>query len=141
MEIKYKTINNNGEFSCGDIGISTEEWYSLITNPKAEQYIETLLCFLREKSHNASCSSIAKIHGESASHYIGKINGFAKWVQKTLGRFQIISTDGETSFWLIPMKRGANTKNGFEWQLRDELVDALQLLLKKNQWIFQKINI
>ena len=132
MEIKYKTINNNGEFSCGDIGISTEEWYSLITNPKAEQYIETLLCFLREKSHNASCSSIAKIHGESASHYIGKINGFAKWVQKTLGRFQIISTDGETSFWLIPMKRGANTKNGFEWQLRDELVDALQLLLKKN---------
>ena len=131
LDVLYKTVNNNGEYSCGDIGISSEEWYSLITNPKAEQYLEALLCFLREKGHNASCSSIAKVYGESATHYVGKINGFAKWVQKTLNRFQIVGTDGDVSFWLIPMKRGATTRNGFEWQLRDELVEALQLLLKR----------
>lgn len=131
MEIKYKVVNDNGEYTCGDIGISPEEWYSLITSPKAEQYLEALLCFLREKDHNASCSSVAKVYGESAAHYVGKLNGFAKWVQKTLNRFQIVGTDGDVSFWLVPMKRGATTKNGFEWQLRDELVDALQLYLKR----------
>ena len=131
LDVLYKTVNNNGEYSCGDIGISSEEWYSLITNPKAEQYMEALLCFLREKDHNASCSSIAKVYGESAAHYVGKLNGFAKWVQKTLNRFQIVGTDGDVSFWLVPMKRGASTKNGFEWQLRDELVEALQLYLKR----------
>ena len=132
IDVLFKTVNNNGEYSCGDIGISSEEWYSLITNPKAEQYLEALFCFLREKDHNASCSSIAKKNGESAAHYVGKLNGFSKWVQKTLNRFQIVGTDGDVSFWLVPMKRGASTKNGFEWQLRDELVEALQLHLKRS---------
>lgn len=132
LETKYKAKNTNGEFTCGDIGISADEWYSLITNPKAEQYLSALLCFLREKDHNASCATIAKTYGESAFHYVGKINGFAKWVQKTLNRFEVYGTDGEVTYWLIPMKRGAHTKNGFEWQLRDELAEALQRLLKKS---------
>ena len=104
LDVLFKTVNNNGEYSCGDIGISSEEWYSLITDPKAEQYLEALLCFLREKDHNASCSSIAKKYGESAAHYVGKLNGFSKWVQKTLNRFQIVGTDGDVSFWLVPMR-------------------------------------
>ena len=30
LETLYKTANTNGEYSCGDIGISYEEWLSLL---------------------------------------------------------------------------------------------------------------
>lgn len=102
-----------------------------MNQPKADQYIASLLCFLREPDRLATCATVAKNNGESASHYLGKINNFAKWVKSTLGRFQIIGTDGNETFWLIPMERGFAKKHGFEWQLRDELVEALRMFLMK----------
>lgn len=131
LETIYKVSNEKGEYSCGELGISLEDWYDLISQPKAEQYIDSLLCFLREPDHKATCTTVAKKYGESASHYVGKINGFAKWVQKTLNRFNVVGTDGNDSFWPIPMKKGFDGRNGFEWQLRDELADALQRYLMK----------
>lgn len=131
FETIYKVSNEKGEYSCGDLGISVEDWYDLISQPKGEQYIDSLLCFLREPDHKATCTTVAKKYGESASHYVGKINGFAKWVQKTLNRFNVVGTDGNDSFWPIPMKKGFDGRNGFEWQLRDELADALQRYLMK----------
>lgn len=47
----YKTETSNGEYSCGDIGISAKEWFDLIKHPDAESYIDVLLCFLREPNH------------------------------------------------------------------------------------------
>ena len=31
VETIYKTKNESGRYSCGDIGITTEEWYGLHT--------------------------------------------------------------------------------------------------------------
>lgn len=56
----YKTKNESGKYSCGDIGITTEEWYGLICNDNAEPYIDTLLTFLREPQHSGTCSVIAQ---------------------------------------------------------------------------------
>ena len=49
-----------------------------------------------------------------------------------LDRFQIVGTDGSDTYWCIPMKKGWDTKQGFVWQLRDELVDAIRKYLLKN---------
>lgn len=51
VETIYKTKNESGRYSCGDIGITTEEWYGLLCNDKAEPYIDTLLAFMREPQH------------------------------------------------------------------------------------------
>jgi len=51
----YKTINTNGEYSCGDIGVTTEEWLDLLNDEKSKPYHEALLCFLRQKEHKATC--------------------------------------------------------------------------------------
>ena len=50
----YKTINTNGEYSCGDIGVTTEEWLDLLNDEKSKPYHEVLLCFLRQKEHKAT---------------------------------------------------------------------------------------
>lgn len=131
IETTYKTISNGNEYSCGDIVISVEEWCTLLDNPKAIPYIDTLLCFLREPHHLATCTTVAQNNGDSAQHYLGKINGFSKWVQTSLGRFKIIDADGNELYWLIPMQRGYAQKYGFEWQLRDELVEALRIVLMR----------
>ena len=132
FETIYKTKNESGRYSCGDIGIPTEEWYSLICNEKAEPYIDTLLAFMREPQHCGTCSTIAQKYNCPAQHYNAKVTNFAKWVQKKLGRFRVIGTDGNDTFWAIVMQEGWDTKQGFKWQLRNELVSALRIYLMKN---------
>ena len=131
LETIYKTVNDNGEYSCGDIGILKEEWFQLLKHPDARPYFDTLCCFLREYNHAATCTEVAQRFGNTAAHYNAKITNFAKWAQKKLNRFQVIATDGSETFWCIPMEKGWNTKEGFKWQLRSELVEALRYYLMK----------
>ena len=34
LETIYKTVNGNGEYSCGGIGISAKEWFKLLEHPE-----------------------------------------------------------------------------------------------------------
>ena len=131
LETIYKTVNDNGEYSCGDIGITKEEWFELLKDNDTQQYRDALFCFLRMPDHAATCTEVAKIFGNSPKHYNAKIMNFGRWVQRKLNRFQVIGTDGEPTYWCIPMKCGHDTWQGFNWQLRDELVEALQYYLMK----------
>ena len=124
IQTLYKTVNDKGEYSCGDIGVTSEEWFQLLK--QAEPYFDTLCCFLREPDHAGTCTTIAKKYGKTYGYYNAKVTNFAKWVQKKLNRFQVIATDGSDTFWCIPMQKGWDTQQGFVWQLRDELVEGLR---------------
>lgn len=128
-KILFKTVNNNGEYSCGDIGISASEWYDLLLDDNAKNYIDALLCFLREPEHTGSCKNISKKYGNTAQHYNSKITNFSKWVQKKLNRFQVKGTSGQDTYWCITMKKGWESEHGFLWRMRDELVKALRRYL------------
>ena len=127
----YKTINTNGEYSCGDIGITTEEWLDLLRDEKSKPYHEALLCFLRQKEHKATCVKVSQVYGKPAQYYNSKVYNFSKWVQKCLNRFSVKDADDKDTYWCITMQKGWDTKQGFQWQLRDELVEALRIYLMK----------
>ena len=127
----YKTINTNGEYSCGDIGVTTEEWLDILNDEKSKPYHEVLLCFLRQKEHKATCTKVSQVYGKPAEHYNSKVYNFSKWVQKRLNRFSVKDADGKDTYWCITMQKGWDTKQGFQWQLRDELVEALRIYLMK----------
>ena len=127
----YKTINTNGEYSCGDIGVTAEEWLDLLNDEKSKPYHEALLCFLRQKEHKATCTKVSQVYGKPAEHYNSKVYNFSKWVQKRLNRFSVKDADGKDTYWCITMQKGWDTKQGFQWQLRDELVEALRIYLMK----------
>ena len=127
----YKTINTNGEYSCGDIGVTTEEWLDILSDEKSKPYHEALLCFLRQKEHKATCTKVSQVYGKPAGHYNSKVYNFSKWVQKRLNRFSVKDADGKDTYWCITMQKGWDTKQGFQWQLRDELVEALRIYLMK----------
>ena len=127
----YKTINTNGEYSCGDIGVTTEEWLDLLNDEKSKPYHEVLLCFLRQKEHKATCVKVSQVYGKPAQYYNSKVYNFSKWVQKRLNRFSVKDADEKDTYWCITMQKGWDTKQGFQWQLRDELVEALRIYLMK----------
>ena len=127
----YKTINTNGEYSCGDIGVTTEEWLDLLNDEKSKPYHEALLCFLRQKEHKATCTKVSQVYGKPAQYYNSKVYNFSKWVQKRLNRFSVKDADDKDTYWCITMQKGWDTKQGFQWQLRDELVEALRIYLMK----------
>ncbi len=129
MQEIFKTHRSNGEYSCGDIGVTSDEWYELLQDSQAKPYIETLLCFFREPAHKCYCSQLSEKYGKSAQYYNIKNTQFSQWVQKKLGRFKIIGSDGTEAFWCVTMERGWETNRGFQWQLRKELVEALRKLL------------
>lgn len=72
----YKTINTNGEYSCGDIGVTTEEWLDLLNDEKSKPYHEVLLCFLRQKEHKATCVKVSQVYGKPAQYYNSKVYNF-----------------------------------------------------------------
>ena len=127
----YKTINTNGEYSCGDIGVTAEEWLDLLIDEKSKPYHEALLCFLRQKEHKATCVKVSQVYGKPAEHYNSKVYNFSKWVQKRLNRFSVKDADDKDTYWCITMQKGWDAKQGFQWQLRDELVEALRIYLMK----------
>ena len=129
LETFYKTVNSRGEYSCGEIGISTEEWLDMLKHPNSQNYLDILCCFLREPEHAGTCNSVAEKYGNTYNHYNAKVTNFSKWVQKSLNRFKVLDSDGSETYWCIIMQKGWDTKHGFKWQLRNELVEALQRYL------------
>ena len=127
-----ETVNTNGEYSCGDIGVSASEWLELLKQPEARKYHEALFCFLREPNQKGSCTSVAQKYGKSLNYYNGNIKGFSQWVQKRLNRFRVIGIKGSETFWPIAMEKGWQTKKEFLWLLRPELTEALRDLLMEH---------
>ena len=78
LETIYKTKNESGRYSCGDIGVTTEEWYGLLCYDKAEPYIDTLLAFMREPQHCGTCSAMAQKYNTPAQHYNAKLQSSGK---------------------------------------------------------------
>lgn len=131
MELRtfHTIVTDKGEQTCGDIGVSADEWLDLLRKEAAKQYIDTLLCFLREPGHEGSCTVVGSKYGKPSLHYNGKITGFSKWVQRQLNRFRLVSLDGKMTYWCIPMEKGWHSPRGFIWLMRNELVEALQMYL------------
>ena len=138
-EMQNKVTKNGKEYDCGEIEISTEKWYSLLNEPKAKQYIEVLVAFLREPGHKGSCYTVAQKHNDNPQSYNAKVMHFGKWVNAQIDNFTVLGTDDNPTYWAIPMRFGWETKEGFVWQMREELVEALRkFLLEKLIFEFEQ---
>ena len=127
---KIEIIQNGDVYSC-HIGISKEEWLSLLKDGNMPiQYKEALVKFYYMPEQRGSCTAVCNAMGgdaQSLNLYIAKCGEF---VQKRLNRFQIIRPNGKPCFWLVPMCEGkdlpAGSEGTFEWQLRPELTEAIK---------------
>lgn len=138
VEVKKVTIVN-GEYFC-DIDISVEEWGMILQDETVttENYKSALLKFYKETDHKSTCKALGIKYDTTPQSISGIITNFAKAVQKKLNRFEVIGTDGTSSYWIIPMT-GKNIGEYFEWTLRPELVEAIKNLKIKEMHYLQKL--
>ena len=110
-----------------DIDITKDEWLEIISDPgiKDNAYLDVLTKFLREPGHKSTCKALGKKYDCSYGYFNVAVMNFGKHVKKRINRFYVENSSGAESFWNIPMI-GQNVKDGFEWTLRKELVEALQ---------------
>lgn len=124
-------VKQQGDIYSCDIGITKGEWLEVLQDEKTMvEYKETLLRFYYYPDHRGSCTAVSNTMGgspRSLNSYIAKIG---EYVQKRLGRFQVIRPNGKPCYWIIPMCEGMDLPKGsegtFEWQLRSELVEAIR---------------
>lgn len=127
---KIEIIQTGDVASC-DIGVSKEEWLELLKDSAMPiHYKEALIKVFYAPNHRGSCISICNELGGDPQSLNSYITNCGKYVQKKLGRFQIIRPNGKPCYWLVPMAEGKDLPKGsegtFEWQLRSELTEAIE---------------
>lgn len=123
-----------GDYYVSAVDISKDEWLEILKDETvSEKYKEAVICFYYMPDYKGSCVAVGNRLGKNAYSLVATIMNFGKYVQKRLGRFQVIDEDGKNTYWPIPMKQGkalSNKEEGnFEWTLRDELVEATKEFL------------
>lgn len=127
---KIEIIQTGNVASC-DIGVSKEEWLELLKDSAMPiRYKEALIKVFYAPNHRGSCTSICNELGGDPQSLNFDIAKCGIYVQKKLGRFQIIRPNGEPCYWLVPMAEGKelpkDSEGTFEWRLRPELTEAIK---------------
>ncbi|MGP1546325.1 MAG: AAA family ATPase [Prevotella intermedia] len=127
---KIEIIQTGDVASC-DIGVSKEEWLELLKDSAMPiRYKEALIKVFYAPNHRGSCTSICNELGGDPQSLNFDIAKCGIYVQKKLGRFQIIRPNGEPCYWLVPMAEGKelpkDSEGTFEWRLRPELTEAIK---------------
>lgn len=127
LKIITRSTDPNGLISC-QVPITQEQWLNIISDKAivGTQCMSVLLSFYFMPNHAASCTQCSQEYGYHANTYNSAISALGKAVTKRMKTFQIIDETGEKCYWLVAMQCGYNSKNGFVWQLRSELVTALE---------------
>lgn len=129
----YKLTIINGQFATEPI-LTKDEWINILhasDNSQHRKQIEALRMFLYQPGHKATCSRIGKEYTISPASVNSLIVHFCIFAQKSSKKeFRIEDSDSETeSYWPLAMLGRHVKGNLFEWELRPELVDALQSFL------------
>ncbi|HLV93481.1 MAG TPA: AAA family ATPase [Aequorivita sp.] len=127
MEIK------KAEFIDGiytwDYTITEEEWVTILQDKHSlkDETKSILYKFFIEPEHRSTCRKISEKHNITAEVIQKNIVDLGKIAQKRLNRFQVIGSDKEPTYWIIPMY-GQLINRTLEWVIRPELISAMKTL-------------
>ncbi|MBO4930553.1 MAG: HNH endonuclease [Clostridia bacterium] len=124
-----------------DVGITVEEWKTMLLNneifyPEAKDMV---MHWYYEEDHQATSKTIMIQYAPDLknSPYNGIVKGLSTRIMKYLNRFWVENSDqnGKKSYWCIPFEgwyQDYDEAKNFVWKLRDELVQAIDLILEEN---------
>lgn len=137
VNTEFKKIyvhNHNGEYYA-DIDISINDWKTMLMDssvfyPKA---LEMVINWYEQKDHlSTSKTMMQKYYPHlKGTPYNGIVTALGKRIIKHLNKFEIIGTDGNNSYFILPFEgwfEDLNSSKNFIWKLRDNLAAALEEL-------------
>lgn len=126
-------IDNKGVLTA-DLSVSKELWSAILRdgNIATDNALYALFAFYFFPDRDGSCTDAADKYGRNVKFFNNNVWNFGKKAAEKFN-IKVIGTDGTESYWIVPMGKGYNGKDGkFHWQLRSELAEAMQdFLLEK----------
>ena len=126
-------------------GLSVEDWVELLRNPEVFDGNSLFLVkAFYDMGGQATCSEIAEKYGDVPMHYAGIATGLARRVQKETNCPLSERDTGKDRLWsiLFTGKKAASADKGvFIWKLRDELKEAVEIMMNdaetepRNAWL------
>lgn len=129
--------DSKGYFSC-DLTITKEQWLEILKNKSitTPSLMKVLLSFYFMPDHKGTCSQCAEEYKDTVNSYNTGISSFGRAVARYINGFEVQDETGNIRYWPIPIGRGREIKingnNQFEWELRKELIEALQDIVIEN---------
>lgn len=133
MEKRYLKFEN-GIYSA-DIDITVSEWKEMLQNEAI--FDETSKKMIGYWYHQTDCQATTKEImikyniPEKGTPFNGIVKGLGIRIIKHLNRFEVIGTDGNKSYFIIPFEGwhvDYDESKNFVWKLRDELITAIEEL-------------
>lgn len=129
---KFKLKHEENRYWTEPI-LTTEEWLDILhrsQDAKHRRQLNVLLMFYYQPEHKSTCAAIGKEYSMDSTAVNSLIVHFGKHVQAICDKDISIESyaDQKDTFWPVIMF-GKELKNGFEWQIRPELVLAIRRFL------------
>ncbi len=129
----YKLQKENGQYFTEPI-LNEEEWLQVLHSADNDQHrrqLDVIRMFLCQPGHKATCSKVGKEYSMNDTAVNSLVVHFCKFVQKSSGKdFRVESHEStDDTFWPIAMYGRYVMGDLFEWELKPELVAALQQFL------------
>ena len=139
MIVTYKLACNDGVYRCDDVNITVGEWIRALYAIQ-ENSFKCLVMLYYMPNHECTCCDAGKKYGLHPSSFIAPVTSIAKKAMDIASRFEVEAFDNNANkkYWIVPMQEGYETKNGFVWKMRDELVEAIRSVLLDKLIVFYK---
>ena len=131
---KKQLIYSNGIYYA-DIDITVDEWKKMLLNKKVftKESLQMLKYWYAETDYSATNKQIMdKYHLNCKSTpFNGIVIGLGKRIIKYLNRFEVIGTDGNKTYFILPFEgwyENYDSDGRFIWKIRSELVQAIEEL-------------
>ena len=139
MIVTYKLTCNDGVYRCNDVDITVEEWIRALYAIQ-ENSFKCLVMLFYMPNHECTCYDAGKKYGLHPSSFIAPVTSIAKKAMDIASRFEVEDFDNNANkrYWIVPMQEGYESKKGFVWKMRDELVEAIRSVLLDKLVVFYK---
>lgn len=115
------------DYSFGLVNISKDQWIQLIEDGTiGEKDIRYLAKFYAAPYHGISPTRLGELEGKSPTSYTSPCTSLAKRIKKKLEIPDIDRSSGKFKYYPICFLGRYDEDEHFEWQLRPELVHALE---------------
>lgn len=133
--MEQKKLNcKDGVYSV-DIDITVSEWKEMLINPDifTESSLNMIKYWYSQTDYMATSKEImTKFNIElKGTPFNGIVIGLGKRIVNYLNRFEVIGTDGNKSYFIIPFEgwhEDYDTSKNFVWKIRAELIQAIEEL-------------
>lgn len=118
-----------------DIDITTDEWKEMLVNDDifTVDSLKMLNYWYEQTDYMATSKEIMDKYqlNYKSSPFNGTVIGLGKRIIKYLNRFEVIGTDGNKSYFILPFEgwhENFSSSGRFVWKIRSELVQAIEEL-------------